>query len=73
MVMKLIRLDVNEYLIVANFKTVADIRNMALKADTKIDINGKHIVRNIRNVKMDLLNLLRSISMMEFLSYPMTH
>jgi len=31
----------NEYLIVANFKTVADIRNMALKADTKIDINGK--------------------------------
>ena len=33
--------DVNEYLIVANFKTVADIRNMALKAGTKIDINGK--------------------------------
>ena len=31
----------NEYLIVANFKTVADIRNMALKAGTKIDINGK--------------------------------
>ena len=34
-------MKLSDYNKIANFKTVADIRNMALKAGTKIDINGK--------------------------------
>lgn len=45
-------LNENEYMIIADFKSVADIRNITLKMATKLQLMVLAILQNILNVKM---------------------
>ena len=50
-------LNNNEYMIVSDFKSMIEVRNIALKHGTKIDINGNTYIPKYKNCKYGFLEI----------------